>query len=64
MSALDDDEPLEGILRNVLINHQDNEVTGLLVIVFEQGEASVYNSNIKPEIIESIAALLGPQPDG
>ena len=56
----DNDEPLEGILRSVLINHQDNDVTGLLVIVFEGSEASVYNSNIKPEIIESIAALLGP----
>ena len=61
MPNLDDDEPLEGILRNVLINHQDNEVTGLLVIVFEGTDAHVYNSNIKPEIVESIATLLGPQ---
>ena len=57
----DEEVVLEGILRSVLINHQDNEVTGLLVIVFEGEEASVYNSNIKPEIVESIAALLGPQ---
>lgn len=57
----DDDVALEGILRSVLINHKDSEVTGLLILVFEGEEASVYNSNIKPEIVESIGALLGPQ---
>jgi len=52
---------LEGILKSILVNHRDDEVTGLLVLVFKGEEASVYNSGIKPEVVESIGELLGPQ---
>lgn len=57
----DDEVSLEGILKSVLMNHRDNEVTGLLVLVFEGDQASVYNSGIKDEVVESIGKLLGPQ---
>lgn len=52
---------LEGILKSILMNHRDDEVTGLLVLVFKGEEAEVYNSGIKPEVVESIGELLGPQ---
>lgn len=58
----DDDEiSLEGILKQILMNHRDDDVTGLLVLVFKGEEAAVYNSGIKPEVVESIGELLGPQ---
>ena len=57
----EEEVPLEGILQSILMNHRDNDVTGLLVLVFEGKEAHIYNSNIKPEIVESIGVLLGPQ---
>lgn len=53
------DEPgLEGFLKLVLANHQNDEVNGALVIVFEGNKAGVYSSNIKQEILDKISDVL------
>lgn len=52
---------LEGMLKAIIMDHRDTEVTGVLVLVFEGEEAHVYNSNIKEDIVKSISKLLGPQ---
>ncbi len=52
---------LEGILKSIIMDHRDTEVTGLLVLVFEGDEAHVYNSNIKEDVVKSIGDLLAPQ---
>lgn len=57
----EEEVPLEGMLKQILMTHEEENVTGLLVLVFEGKEAHIYNSNIKPEIVESIGILLGPQ---
>lgn len=49
---------LEGILKSILVNHRDDEVTGLLVFVFVGDEASVYNSGIKDEIVEQLSDVM------
>ncbi len=55
----DDDEiELEGILKQVLMDHRDDEIDGLIVFVFVDGEASVYNSGIKQEIVDQLADVL------
>ena len=56
------EEPgLEGLLKQVIMDNRDEEVVGVLVIVFKGSEGQVYSHNVKHEIIESIGALLGPQ---
>lgn len=57
----DDEVSLDGILKAIIMDHRDTEVTAVLVLVIEGDEAHVYNSNIKEDVIESIGALLAPQ---
>lgn len=56
--ADDDEIALEGILKQVLMDHRDDEIDGLIVFVFVDGEASVYNSGIKQEIVDQLADVL------
>lgn len=56
--ANDDDIELEGILKQVIMDHRDDEIDGVLVFVFVDGEASVYNSGIKQEIVDQLADIL------
>lgn len=56
-----DEVTLEGILKQVQMNHKDDDVKAMLVIVVtDDDEGHVYNSNMKAEVVESIGALLGP----
>ncbi len=59
--ADDDDFELEGILKQVIMDHRDSEIDGVLVFVFVDGEASVYNAGIKDEIVEQLGNLLATQ---
>ena len=60
--ANDDDEvALEGILKQVIMDHRDDESDGVLVFVFVDGEASVYNSGIKQEIVDQLADVMAVQ---
>jgi hypothetical protein len=52
---------LEGILKQVIMDHRDSEIDGCLVFVFVAGEATVYNSGIKDEIVEQLGEILAPQ---
>ncbi len=56
--ADNDEIALEGILKQVLMDHRDDEIDGLIVFVFVDGEASVYNSGIKQEIVDQLADVL------
>lgn len=56
--ANDDDIELEGILKQVIMDHRDDEIDGVLVFVFVDGEASVYNSGVKQEIVDQLADIL------
>lgn len=60
--ANDDDEvALEGILKQIVMDHRDDEIDGVLVFVFVDGEASVYNSGIKQDVVDQLADLLATQ---
>ena len=60
----DKDEAIEGILKQVLVNHKDEEVTGCVVLVFTGAQVSIYNSNVKMEIVDQIADLISVKPNG
>jgi hypothetical protein len=57
----DDEVSIEGILKQVIMDHRDDEIDGVLVFVFVDGEASVYNANIKDEIVEQLGNILAVQ---
>lgn len=59
--ADDDEVALEGILKQVIMDHRDSEIDGVLVFVFVDGEASVYNAGIKDEIVDQLADILATQ---
>lgn len=60
--ANDDDEvALEGIMKQVMMDHRDSEIDGVLVFVFVDGEASVYNAGIKQEIVDQLADVMAVQ---
>jgi hypothetical protein len=59
--ADDDEFALEGILKQVIMDHRDDEIDGVLVFVFVDGEASVYNSGIKQGVVDKLADLLATQ---
>lgn len=59
--ADDDEVALEGILKQVIMDHRDDEIDGVLVFVFVDGEASVYNSGIKQDVVDQLADLLATQ---
>ena len=59
--ANDDEVALEGILKQVIMDHRDSEIDGVLVFVFVDGEASVYNAGIKDEIVGQLADILAVQ---
>jgi len=59
--ADDDEVELEGILKQVIMDHRDDEIDGLLVFVFVDGEASVYNAGIKDEIVDQLADIMATQ---
>jgi len=56
--ADDDEIELEGILKQVIMDHRDDEIDGVLIFVFVDGEASVYNSGVKQEIVDQLADIL------
>lgn len=59
MAETDLEEPgIEGILKQVLMDHRDSDANGIIVLVFEGNEAAVYSTNIKPEILEKIGNVL------
>lgn len=57
----DDEISLEGILKQILMEHRDDDVDGLLVFVFVDGEAHVYNSGIKDEVVDQLGEILAVQ---
>ncbi len=57
----DDEVALEGILKQVIMDHRDSEIDGVLVFVFVDGEASVYNAGIKDKIVDQLADILATQ---
>ena len=59
--ADDDKVALEGILKQVIMDHRDDEIDGVLVFVFVAGEASVYNAGIKDEIVDQLAEVMAVQ---
>jgi len=59
--ADDDEVALEGILKQVIMDHRDSEIDGILVFVFVDGEASVYNSGIKQDIVDQLADVMSTQ---
>ena len=59
------EEPgIEGILKQVLMDHRDSDANGIIVLVFEDNEAAVYSANIKPEILEKIGNALAETSSG
>lgn len=56
--ADDDEVALEGILKQVIMDHRDDEIDGVLIFVFVDGEASVYNSGVKQKIVDQLADIL------
>ena len=56
--ADDDEIEREGILKQVIMDHRDDEIDGVLIFVFVDGEASVYNSGVKQEIVDQLADIL------
>ena len=56
--ADDNEVELEGILKQVIMDHRDDEIDGVLIFVFVDGEASVYNSGVKQEIVDQLADVL------
>lgn len=62
MANDDDKVELEGILKQVIMDHRDSEIDGILVFVFVgDGEATVYNSGIKQEIVDQLADVMAVQ---
>jgi len=57
----DEEDSLEGILKQVIMDHRDSEIDGVLVFVFVDGEATVYNSGIKDEIVNQLAEVMAVQ---